>query len=130
MRPPSLSDLRTDEVNRRPVWCALSDLFLDTEITPNTIAYIAQTLHSSPYSLEECEYILWHEVYPVCIRNMYSVAGEWVYFDEDWLVSRITARARLLPKWWIMPARMQLGRWMLQVEWEQVLVVYATLDNN
>ncbi len=126
MLPSKLPDPRTDETNRLPVWRALSDLFLDTEISEAMIANIAETLHSAPYSLEECEYIFWHEVYPVCIYNLYSVAGEWVCFDEEWLASRILSRAQHVPQWWTFPRWLQCGRWMVRTEWEQVLVVYRS----
>ena len=76
---------------RRPVWEALSDLFLDTDNSfthPGRIAGLV----ASPYSLDELERILIDEVYPVCGSNLFSIAGEWTGFDPQWLESSILRR--------------------------------------
>jgi hypothetical protein len=78
---------------RRPVWQALSCLFIDTD-TSLLIEHIAATLCASPYSLPELEEILFHEVYPVCQVNLLSAAGEWAGFDQAWLEGRILERLR------------------------------------
>ena len=77
-----------EKANRRPVWEALSTLFLDTDISLLR-AYRADILGSSSYSLEEIETILKYEVYPVCSWNLFSIAGEWAGFDPEWLEQRI-----------------------------------------
>lgn len=79
-----------DLANRRPVWLALSDLFLDTDVTSLYDA-TARVLSASPYSLEQLESILFDEVYPVCCPNLLSVAGVWTGFDAEWLEHRILA---------------------------------------
>ena len=66
-----------DVGNRAPVWLALSNLFLDTELEQDSFECIASSLAASPYSIEEIEAILFDEVYPICIWNMRTVAGEW-----------------------------------------------------
>ena len=71
-----------DLPNPRPVREALSDLFLDTDVTPAR-AWRAERLAASPYSLAEIEQILIDEVYPVCKYNLSCVAGEWEFFDPD-----------------------------------------------
>jgi hypothetical protein len=76
---------------RRPVWSALSSLFLDTDTSLLT-EYIVKTLSASPYSLEDLNEILIDEVYPVCHWNLLSFAGEWAGFDEDRLEGRIMER--------------------------------------
>jgi len=73
---------------RKPVWFALSDLFLDTEIS-SSYEYIARVCAESGYSLHELKEILDSEVAPVCSANLLSVAGVWTGFDEQWLVTRI-----------------------------------------
>jgi hypothetical protein len=77
--------------DRRPVWSALSSLFLDTDTTL-LVDYMVRTLSASPYSLDELNTILIDEVYPACRWNLFSVAGEWAGFDEEWLERRITQR--------------------------------------
>lgn len=84
---------------RRPVWIALSELFLDTDVR---IWYvnILRALAASPYTEEQLRFILDNEVAPVLEGNLLSVAGEWAGFDESWLVGAIAERCckrRLTP---------------------------------
>lgn len=82
-----------DLEHRRPVWEALSDLFLDTD-TSLARAWRAGILAASPYSLDELQQILVDEIYPVCRSNLFSIAGEWAGFDPEWLESSILRRLR------------------------------------
>lgn len=79
--------------DRKDVWIALSDLFLDTDVSLN-YDYISRVCAASEYSLEELKKILENEVAPVCYINLLIVAGEWVGFDEEWLVNKISKRIR------------------------------------
>jgi len=81
---PAIDDLP----NRRPVWEALSDLFLDTDVSLARNWRI-EKLAASPYSVKDLERILIHEVHPICVINLFSVAGEWAGFDQIWLENRI-----------------------------------------
>ena len=92
-----------DLPNRRPVWEALSDLFLDTELSDPIREGLARDLAASPYALDELHAILRDEVYPVCKTNLLSVAGNWSGFDLDWLEARILARR---PVRWRWPSRL------------------------
>jgi hypothetical protein len=87
--PPAAEDLE----NRRPVWDALSSLFLDTD-TSLSREWRAQLLSASPYPLEQLHYILVDEVYPICRWNLLSIAGEWAGFDLVWLEGKILRRLR------------------------------------
>jgi hypothetical protein len=101
--------------HRRPVWEALSDLFLDTDISL-TRAWRVGILAASPYSIEELEEILVDEVYPVCGFNLCSVAGEWAGFDPEGLESSILRHLRSpLHRW----RRFSLTRLMIPLpqEW-------------
>jgi len=52
--------MQSPEIERRlPVWEAMSDLFLDTEITEDRYRYIARRVIESGYGKEEVERILW-----------------------------------------------------------------------
>lgn len=75
-------------IDRKPVWSALSDLFLDTDVTLH-YDYIVRTCAASPFTIDELEAILKNEVAPVVLPNLYDIAGEWAGFDEDWLVKAI-----------------------------------------
>ena len=81
---PAPSDLAC----RRPVWLALSDLFLDTDVQLLQ-AHNTRLLAGSAYSLDELDAILRDEVHPACAFNLCVVAGEWAGFEADWLERRI-----------------------------------------
>jgi hypothetical protein len=84
---PNAPDLAT----RRPVWLALSTMFLDADVAI-TRAARSQVLADSPLSLDELEAILIDEVYPVCWANLNAPNGECVGFDPLWLQAMILGR--------------------------------------
>jgi hypothetical protein len=102
---------------RVAVWLALSDLYLDTEITP-LHEPIARALAASPFPVRELERILWQEVHPVLRANLASVAGEWAGFDPDRLTSLIRARQARRRPWHRWTDR--LGRDHVLPEWTRV----------
>lgn len=88
---------------RERIWIALSHLFLDTDVSLH-FDYVERTLATSSFPMDEIDLILRDEVTPVCIPNLYDVAGEWAGFNEDWLLSNIR-RHLARPAW-----RWRLGR--------------------
>jgi hypothetical protein len=78
-----------DLERRTPAWEALSDLFLDTELQDFHLRRMARVLAESSYTDHEIRDILYREVLPVCIVNLYDVAGVWLGFPSDWLVEQI-----------------------------------------
>jgi hypothetical protein len=84
---------------RRPVWDAMSDVFLDTE-TRWGMPRIALVLAQSGYSAEELEAIWEHEIVPECGWNLLQAAGEWALFvvDEDRLTERAEGKRSLLDR--------------------------------
>ncbi len=96
MVTPPGSDLE----HRRPVWSALSELFLDTSLRPQDLDRIAAVLARSPYSVEEIQRILLWEVYPACRSNLRWIAGEWAGFDPEWLEGRILRGQSLVGRAW------------------------------
>jgi hypothetical protein len=68
---------------------ALSDLWLDTELTDEALSHIANVMDESGYSLKELRKIYINEVAPVVYTNLLSVAGVWTGFDEKWLQEEI-----------------------------------------
>jgi len=82
---------------RREVWIAQADLFLDTD-TRLSYAYIARVTAASPYTLEELEAICRDEVAPIVESNLLEVAGEWAMFPEDWLIGEITRHLENYPQ--------------------------------
>lgn len=82
-----------DLERRRPVWQALSDLFLDTELQDHDFQYIARVLAESGYEDQELQSMLHQEVLPVCMPSLISLTGEWAVFPLDWLEDRILRNA-------------------------------------
>lgn len=80
-----------DLTTRRPVWLALSTMFLDADVAL-TRAARAGVLAGSPFSLDELEAILIDEVYPVCWANLNAPNGEREGFDPAWLQAMILGR--------------------------------------
>jgi hypothetical protein len=79
------------------VWCALSDLYLDTDVTMSYDA-IADTLACTPFSIETLHQMLMYDVHPALYPNLVVVAGEWAGFDQQWLLDRI-ATVRRQSRW-------------------------------
>lgn len=111
---------------RKPLWLALSNLFLDTELQDYDLSYIAQSMKESGYSLDEIYAILMTEVLPVCISNMYSVAGEWAGFDEEPLIREIMnlKRSNLLQRWFY-----KRNFRMIKEDWAAVVYIFHA-DNS
>jgi len=87
MRPTSLG---AEAIRRRkPVWAALSELWLDTELDENQLRGIAQVLIDSGFDSAKLRQIYLYEVAPVVYRNLLIPAGNWSGFDEDWLYKTI-----------------------------------------
>jgi hypothetical protein len=87
--------LSAEDVERRlPLWCALSELFLDTELQPADFDRVAAVLARAGVSADEARGILENEVAPVFIPNTLSVAGEWAGWREDFVRERIVAHLR------------------------------------
>ncbi len=108
---------------RRPVWVALSELWLDSVLQDRDLTHIARVLRDSGYDRETLEAILFEEVAPVVYRNLYSVAGEWMGFDEDWLCGEIRGALRRrgrLGRWLLRRRRRTMTRLVLE-DWQEVL---------
>lgn len=85
---------KAEIVRRKPVWQALSELWLDTVLDEEDIRRIAQVLRLSGYSTSELRSIYLREVAPVVYSNTFSAAGVWAGFDPAWLSEEATKRAR------------------------------------
>ena len=84
---------------RKPVWLALADFYLDTELDFADFAHIRTVLNQSGYTISEIKQINYNEVAPVLMVNLTSVAGVWDGFDEQWLVQSILARLTQPTSW-------------------------------
>lgn len=71
------------EIARRlPVWCALSDVFLDAELDEHCYRDIVEVIGANGFAGVEAEAILRTEVAPAFAYNLWSVAGEWAGWSE------------------------------------------------
>lgn len=91
----SSSKIMSAEINieeRKPIWIALSNLYIDTELQDNDFKSIARTINDSPYSFEKIKQIDKAEVFPILRYNLLNVSGVWTGFQEDWLVKEISKK--------------------------------------
>lgn len=101
---------------RFPVWNALSEFFLDTELDSKDYDRIGTILAESKYTEKELEEILYYEVYPACKWNMFSIAGEWDGFHPEWIMEHIAPKKDTRPRFCLAP----LHRWMYQGHWKRI----------
>jgi hypothetical protein len=87
--------------DRRRVWSAMSELFLDTEIRW-FIPDVARVLADSPFSWDEIDRIWRHEAMPTFRSNLQVVAGEWaaLTYDEAALIACAQRDVSWLRAWW------------------------------
>ena len=117
---------------RRPLWIALSDLWLDTELQDGDRDFIARTMLDSGYGRDALQRIMAEEVAPVVYRNLYSVAGEWTGFDPDWLCAEILAGLRRrgpVGRWWLRRRRALMTR-IVRDDWQDILRRHEDLVAN
>lgn len=114
---------------RRPVWIALSDLWLDTELQDHDLDHIARVLRDSGYDRDALDRILAEEVAPVVYLNLYSVAGVWTGFDPDWLCAEILSalRKRGPVRAWLLRRRRAVMTGPVRNEWQAVLRRFEVL---
>jgi len=109
---------------RIPVWGALSDLWLDTELQPYEREHIARIIAVSPYTLAEIREIRDYELMPVLGANLLSVAGEWVGFNAQWLTRQCSeAAGRRASVRFRMGCRMRsfFLEHLIREDWQQVM---------
>lgn len=106
---------------RRPLWEAMSDLFLDTEVR-FSVPFVARRCVESGYDDETLERIFWAEVFPEALPNLLQVAGDWMVLnlDEAALIKR--ANSGSVP--WL--SRRAHG-WLVQGPWLAVREVAGWL---
>ncbi|MEO5560591.1 MAG: hypothetical protein ABIO49_11855 [Dokdonella sp.] len=92
MRPAA-----TDLDARRPVWLALSDLYLDNEYR-SFVRVASRELARSTYTPDELRTILFDEIHPILAHNLCVTTGVWERFDQVWLAECILAQQRR-PRW-------------------------------
>jgi len=103
--------------DKREIWCTLSDLFLDTDISVS-LERISDVCAKSNFSIDEITDMLYSEVAPVCMPNLLTATEKWAGFDEEQLVERVskymntrqsTIKKLFKPKWGLI-ARLYIGK--------------------
>lgn len=122
---------------RRPVWAAMSELFLDTEVRWY-VPTVARHCAESNYDDEQLERIFWAEVFPEAIGNMLHVAGDWAMLtlDESALIKRANhgsipwlkrrAHGWMVEKTWL--ATREVTRWLRELPPGEQLLRARALD--
>jgi hypothetical protein len=113
---------------RIDLWYAMSDLYLDEEMTTGGYLYVADRLASSSLSFEELDAILFNEVHPVLCLNLKAVAGHWGDFGKEWVAEQIAKNLKAIPNnGWIARIREKRRKAeaedlkeLIQCDWEKV----------
>lgn len=110
------------DIDRRmPVWHALHQIFLDTELDPDQYRRIAETLAASGYGRDALKAILDDEVAPAFHFNILDIAGEWTPWHPDQVreivLDHLRGRSTLPPLPWL---RRRLFRRTIDAEWEKI----------
>lgn len=107
-----------DVENRLPVWRAFSELFIDTELSDRDYLHIAKVCIGSPYSMKDLEEILFRETWSAFSLNLYSMAGNWTGWGDDFIQSQVLKKCRfkLYIHWRLNP----LKRFFLADSWGKV----------
>ena len=106
---------------RMPLWCALSELFLDTQPQLRDYQAIAMAARESGFSVEQVKGIFEGEVFPAFAFNLLDIAGEWAGFHPDFVRERM-----LLTLGRPQASRFLTGglkKHMLAHEWPRILAV-------
>ncbi len=114
-----LAAAKDDLTRRRWIWQAISDLFLDDEVTDETLRNIARVAAECGYSDDELDAIYRQEVAPAVAFNFLDVAGAWGYFDTEWLERRIL-RSRGCGYWIDRFIWSPWPVWDLRIHWARV----------
>ena len=104
----ALLDPRMDLDRRLPVWVAMTDFYLDTEMGEVTLKYIARVCAASPYTPRQLDRIMFAEVWPAFLPNLMSYAGEWAGWNDDVVCREVLRcyRKRWYVSWRLNPLKL------------------------
>ena len=127
----SESLLTPEEIERRkPVWFALSELWLDTELSDSDLHHIATQMVDSGYSLNELRVICDSEIAPVVYKNLLTPVGVWSGFDESWLAQQIITQMNKPKRWQdalLDPLRRPFIHYAGESEWPLLVLKYREI---
>jgi hypothetical protein len=79
-----------DVERRLPLWTALADLFLDTDVML-CVPHISRTIAEGGWSIDEAENALRWDVRPAFYSNLFNIAGEWEGWDPAYVRNAVIA---------------------------------------
>lgn len=112
-------------------YIALSDMFLDTEMSDWMIESIVSRLARTSLTIPTLEAMLRDTLFPILFYNILAVAGIWSGFDEEWLISEASSMVSSPPGW---VARLYYSaawytfRFGIQPTWDKVKDRLRNLD--
>jgi hypothetical protein len=92
----------TDAPERSELWWRLSEFYLNEQMTPENLSYIAARCADSKYSSAELDVIMFREVYPAFIQNVWAPLGQELPWPKEVVVARV-GKFRHPPtyvRWW------------------------------
>ncbi len=97
-----MGTFEADTTERSKLWHLLSDFYLDEHMTPQDLSNIAARCAESKYTVAELDVIMFREVYPALIQNLWAPVGEWVPWSEEEVATRVHKyRHEPTPvRWW------------------------------
>jgi len=93
-------EFNKDIAQRQPVWIALSEFYLDTELDEHDLKRIAQVFKASGLDLQAVKDIDKQEVFPVLQTNLFRTAGTWASFDLVFLTEACRKMYLKRNTWW------------------------------
>jgi hypothetical protein len=118
---------------RLPLWEALSDLWLDTQLSDAYMEGIARVMDESGLTIDELWRVYSYEVAPVVYMNVYSFAGQWLGFSSDWLRTEIVRNLRDRPRrtrfWTLFPITRCLMLSQTDHAWKKLVAIVRRRRN-
>ena len=108
---------------RLPIWEAISEFYLDTELDNSDYDAIYNTLKESGQSLDSLKEIDLFEVFPTLCWNLFATAGAWSGFDTQWLAKKCSKnyiRKKIVPFRIVARFLNLLFFWMRIGHWKQI----------
>ena len=78
--------------DRKQLWIAMSDLWLDSELSEEWLRQIAEVVAGSGLDEDELDQVFKYELAPFLGGNHLITAGEWQGFDPQWVCEQAKVR--------------------------------------
>ena len=84
------------------MWHLLSAFYLDNQLTPEHLSNIAVRCAESKYTIAELDVIMFRDLFPALVQNLWAPAGEWLPWSEEFVAMRVLKyRHEPTPvRWW------------------------------